>query len=61
MTKLYALQVNGETVCEVYAEDSGLPIKPKLDRTWLRNLIARVLRERIYECDDRPKACPVSD
>lgn len=61
MTKLYALHVNGELVCEVSVEDPGIPVRPKIDRMWLRSLLARIFRERTYQCDDARTACPVAD
>lgn len=47
MTKLYSLSVNGAAVLEVYAEDSGLPLRPRLRRDWLRQWVAQAVREHV--------------
>jgi hypothetical protein len=42
--RLYSLEVNGELICEVTAETPAwLPVKPELDRRWLRDLVKLAL------------------
>ena len=49
VVQLYCLKVNGRTVCEVTSEvPSWLPIRPKLDRKWLRQVVAQAIGE--YFC-----------
>lgn len=44
--RLYCLKVNGKTVCEVTADvPSWLPIRPRLDRAWLKSVVSQALRE----------------
>ena len=42
---LAKLQINGETVCEVVADvPDWLPVRPQLNRRWLRGLFAQAIR-----------------
>jgi hypothetical protein len=44
--KLYCLKINDEVVCEVTSDvPAWLPVRPRLDRGWLRGLVAQVLRD----------------
>lgn len=43
--KLYSLEINGQTICEVTAEaPAWLPVKPTLNKRWLRGLVAQAIR-----------------
>jgi len=42
---LYALVINGSEVCSVTMEaPSWLPVKPKLNQSWLRGFVQTALR-----------------
>jgi len=41
--QLYSLQVNGETICEVTADVPVWLPPPKLDRKWLRGVVAMAI------------------
>jgi hypothetical protein len=53
MTKLYSLSVNEKPVLDVHMDvPNWMPVRPRLDRPWLRGLITRALRN----CFDQTRA-----
>jgi hypothetical protein len=45
MTRLYTLNVNGQTLVEVDAEVPGwFPVKPRLNARWLRIIVAQAFQ-----------------
>ena len=65
MTKLYSLNANGQTVVEVYVQTPRwLQVRPRVPRSWLRDLVAFVLPERLEGCsygDDGSRLCTCAD
>lgn len=52
---LYRLEVNGETICEVAIDlPAWFPVKPRLNRSWLRPLVATALRNYFSRCQNVP-------
>ena len=44
--KLCCLQANGKLLCEVTADiPTWLPVRPKLNREWLRSVLVQSIRE----------------
>jgi len=42
---LAKLQINGETICEVIVDvPDWLPVRPRLDKRWLRGVFAEAIR-----------------
>ena len=65
MTKLYALSVNEQPVVEVYVDSPPwIPVRPRVPRRWLRDLVALVLPERLEGrsyADDGSCLCTCAD
>lgn len=54
---LAKLQINGETICEVEADvPDWLPVRPRLNRLWLRGLFAQAIRNYMLK-----RTCQVAD
>ena len=47
---LARLEVNGDTLCEVIVDvPSWLPVRPRLNRVWLRGLLVTALRHYLVQ------------
>lgn len=57
--KLCSLVMNNETVCEVIADYPVFGVAPKLNSTWLRNVLASAIRSYFIRNQKQPKTAVV--